>query len=229
MYPWAVSAQCFSQSYFILPKALSSYDHFGMKEGNLTATLWDPFRCVQVKTENSPALPLFSCRSASFSLWGRDRFAVPAVTQAKGCSHLLLPFPQWAVSEGTSQALPLPPAWTDTQGREGWSQVPTQDLWDRFFSPELILEQHSHPNPGQPQTVGGRTRWDENPTTLSSELLSHAAANMWWLFPCLLLAGLQPYSVNFSGKCDEKVNMSSDLVFQAKINLCIFDNWQCIS
>lgn len=110
MYPWAVLAQCFRQSYFILPKALSSYDHFGMKEGSLTAALWDPFRCVQVKTENSPALSLFSCRSASFSLWGRARFAVPAVTQAKGCSHLLLPFPQWAVSEGTSQALPLPPA-----------------------------------------------------------------------------------------------------------------------
>lgn len=117
MYPWAVSAQCFSQSYFILLKALSSYDHFGMKEGNLTATLWDPFRCVQVKTENSPALPLFSCRSASFSLWGRDRFAVPAVTQAKGCSHLLLPFPQWAVSEGTSQALPLPPALDGHSGK----------------------------------------------------------------------------------------------------------------
>lgn len=73
-----------------------------MKEGNLTTARQDPFRCVQVKTENSSALPLFSCRTACFSLWGRGRFAVPAVTQAKGRSHQWghLPCPAMATSLG---------------------------------------------------------------------------------------------------------------------------------
>ena len=158
---------------------------------------------MRVKTENSAALPLFSCRSAGFSLQGPGRFAVPAVTQVKGCSHLLLPFPQQAGSEGTSQALPQPPALDGHSGKRRMKPSSHPRPLGQVFSPELILEPHGHPNPGQPQTVGGRTRWDESPTTLGSELLSHAAANMWWLFPCLLLVGLRPYSVNFSGNCNE--------------------------
>lgn len=174
-----------------------------MKEENLNAALQDPFRCVQVKTEDSSALPLFSCRFACFFLQRHGRCAIPAATQAKGCFHLLLPFLQQAVSEGTSQALPWPPALDGHSRKRRMNPSSHLGPVGQVFSPELILEQHGHTNPGQPQTVGGRTRWDESPTTFSSELLSHAAVNMWWLFPCLLLTGLQPYSVNFSGKCDE--------------------------
>lgn len=45
------------------------------------------------------------------------------------------------------------------------------------FSGEVV-EQCSHPNPEETQTARGRTRWNASPTTLSSELSSHAAENM---------------------------------------------------
>lgn len=164
-----------------------------MKERNLTT---DPLWCVQVKAEKSSALPLLICRSACFSLWGRGRFAVPA----KGCSHLS--FSQQAASEGIYQALPRLPA-LDRHSRK------------RRMKPGSILgplaQVFSAADPGATRTPKSRAATDcwrvdkvgWEPAMLGSELLSHAAANMWCLFLCLLLAGLRPYSANFSGKCDE--------------------------
>lgn len=136
------------------------------------------------------------------SLQRRGRFAVPAMTQMKRCSSLLPPLPPKAVKEDSAQTPPQPPALDRHSGKRRMKPSsqpgPLRQVYPSRADPGATGQ-----IPRQPQTAGGRTRWDESPTTLSSELLSHAAVNMWWLFPCLLLAGRQPCSGNFSGKCDE--------------------------
>lgn len=196
MCPWALLAQSSSQSYFLYLKAFLSKEHLGKKEGNFTAALRGSYWCVQVETEKSSTLPFSSSAAACLPLLRRGTLAAPAVAQVLRYSHLPSPSPQRA------RASPQPAVITGHSGKERTKPSPLLGPLVQDLSPNLAVEHCSHPSPGQPQPAGGGGggTWAR---LRGSELSSHAAQSMWWLFPCLLPAGLWPHSVNFVGKCDE--------------------------
>lgn len=182
---------------FYTPESFIKLRPLWHRGGKPITALKDPLRCVWMKAENYSALPLFSCRSACSSLWVMWQVCCHSCSPREGIFPSAATFPS-----GSSQWRHLPNSTTATSLK--WnSGKRTQGLWDRFspyswsWSNTTIQTQGSHR-----LLEEGQSGMGTQPHS-SSELLSHAAVNMWWLFPCLLLASLQPYSVNFSEEHDE--------------------------